>query len=140
MASRRSLFPNAVQLLFAVSVWSVSSAAPSPLAAQGSGISTPPAFAMIKETDIRADMSVMAGDALRGRESGTLDEMRASIYTAEQLAKAGVKPFGEDGTWYQWFNMRRTRISTAASTVRIGGKPFALWTEATPSVLVVGVA
>ncbi|MBL0171702.1 MAG: M28 family peptidase [Gemmatimonadaceae bacterium] len=78
-------------------------------------------------------MLVMAGDGMRGRESGTLDELRASMWTADQLAKAGVKPLGEDGTWFQWFNMRRTRISTAVSTVRIGGRPFALWTEATPT-------
>ena len=29
--------------------------------------------------------------------------------------------------------MRRVRISTVSSSVRIGGKPFALWTEATPT-------
>ena len=104
-----------------------------PLVLGGQAISTPPVYSLIKEAEIKADMYVMAGDAMRGRESGTLDEMRASIYTVDQLTKAGVKPFGEDGTWYQWFNMLRTRISTAASTVRIAGKPFALWTEATPT-------
>jgi hypothetical protein len=55
------------------------------------------------------------------------------MWTADQLAKIGVKPLGEDGTWFQWFNMRRTRISTVSSSVRIGGKPFALWTEAAPT-------
>ena len=83
-----------------------------PLVLGGQAISTPPVYSLIKEAEIKADMYVMAGDAMRGRESGTLDEMRASIYTVDQLTKAGVKPFGEDGTWYQWFNMRRTRIST----------------------------
>ena len=96
-------------------------------------IATPPAISLIKEADLRADMAVMAGDAFRGREAGTLDEMRASMWTADQLAKIGVKPLGEDGTWFQWFNMRRTRISTVSSSVRIGGKSFALWTEATPT-------
>lgn len=115
----------------ALSAWSASSAAQLP--AQSSGIPTPAAYSTIKEADIKADMLVMAGDAMRGREAGTLDELRASIWTADQLAKAGVKPFGEDGTWYQWFNMRRTRISTAASSVRIAGKPFELWTDATPT-------
>jgi hypothetical protein len=96
-------------------------------------IATPAAYALIREADLRADMLAMAGDAMRGRESGTLDEMRASMWTADQLARIGVKPMGEDGTWFQWFNMRRTRISTAASSVRIGGRPFALWTEVTPT-------
>ncbi|MDH5235805.1 MAG: M28 family peptidase, partial [Gemmatimonadota bacterium] len=69
----------------------------------------------------------------RGREAGTLDEMRASVWTADQLARIGVQPFGEEGTWYQWFNVRRTRISTVSSSVRLGGRPFPLWTEATPA-------
>ena len=75
----------------------------------------------------------MAGDALRGREAGTLDEMRASIWTAEQLRKIGLEPLGEEGTYFQWFNMRRTRVSTVGSSVRIGGKPFAMWTDITPA-------
>ena len=104
-----------------------------PSVVQSQSIPTPPAYSLIKEADIKADMLVMASDAMRGRESGTLDEMRASMWTADQLAKAGVKPHGEDGTWFQWFNMRRTRISTTSSSVRIGGRPFAIWTEATPT-------
>jgi hypothetical protein len=98
-----------------------------------SGIPTPPAYATIKEAEIRADMFAMAGDAMRGREGGTLDEMRASMWVGDQYAKIGLKPMGDNGTWYQWFNMRRSRVSTASSSVRIAGKPFALWTEATPT-------
>jgi hypothetical protein len=103
-----------------------------PAAAQ-SGIATPPAYASIKEAEIKADMFAMAGDAMRGREGGTLDEMRASMWVADQFLKYGVKPLGEDGTYFQWFNMRRSRISTASSSVRIGGKALALWSEATPT-------
>lgn len=108
--------------------------APGSAHAQGSiTIPTPGAMALIKEADLKADLFAMAGDAMRGREAGTLDEMRASMWTAEQLRKFGVQPMGDDGTYFQWFNMRRTRISTASSSVRIGGKPFALWTDATPT-------
>jgi len=102
-------------------------------AAASSAIRTPSAMALIKQQELKADLYAMAGDALRGREAGTLDEMRASIWTADQMAAIGVKPFGEAGTWYQWFDVRRTRVSTVSSTVRIGGRPFALWTEATPA-------
>jgi hypothetical protein len=98
-----------------------------------SGVPTPAAYTTIKEADIKADMFAMAGDAMRGREAGTLDEMRASMWVADQFRKYGLTPMGEDGTWFQWFNMRRVRISTVSSSVRIGGKPFALWTEATPT-------
>lgn len=103
------------------------------LEAQVTSVPTPSAIQSIREQELRADLFAMAGDALRGREAGTLDEMRASMWTAEQLRRIGVTPMGEGGTWFQWFNMRRTRISTISSSVRIGGKPFTLWTDITPA-------
>ena len=101
--------------------------------AQSANVQTPAAIQTIREQDLRRDLFTMAGDPLRGREAGTLDEMRASIWTAEQLRKIGLEPMGEEGTFFQWFNMRRTRLSTVASSVRIGGKPFVLWTDITPA-------
>ena len=119
----------AVAVAVRLSVWSVCSVVN--LSAQS--IPTPAAYTTIKEAEIKADMFAMAGDAMRGREAGTLDEMRASMWTADQFAKYGVKPLGDDGTYFQWFNMRRSRVSTAASSVRIAGRPYTLWTEATPT-------
>jgi hypothetical protein len=114
-------------------------ALPALLEAQGaSAVSTPASMAAIREQDLRTDLFAMAGDATRGREAGTLDEMRASMWTADQLRKIGVAPLGEDGTYFQWFNVRRTRVSTSGSNVRIGGKPFALWTDITPASNTVG--
>lgn len=101
-------------------------------------IPTPAAITTIREQDLRADLFAMAGDAMRGREAGTLDEMRASMWTADQLRKIGLQPLGEDGTWFQWFNMRRTRVSTLGSSVRIGGKPFGIWTDIAPASNTVG--
>ena len=107
-------------------------ALPAGLAAQ-SGIATPSAYNTIKEAEIKADLFLLAGDSLRGREAGTLDEMQASMWIGEQFRKTGLLPMGDYGTWFQWFNMRRTRVSTVSSSVRIGGKPLAFWTEVTPT-------
>lgn len=101
-------------------------------------VPTPAAMQTIREQDLRRDLFTMAGDATRGREAGTLDEMRASIWTAEQLRSIGLEPMGEDGTFFQWFNMRRTRVSTLGSSVRIGGKPFTLWADISPASNTVG--
>ena len=110
-----------------------------PAAAQTpAGIPTPAAIQTIREQDLRTDLFAMAGDAMRGREAGTLDEMRASMWTADQLRKIGLQPMGENGTFFQWFNVRRTRVSTAGSSVRIGGKPFVLWADITPASNTVG--
>ena len=91
------------------------------------------AMAAIKEADLKRDLYAMAGDAMRGREAGSLDEMRASIWVAEQLRAIGVKPAAGDGTYFQWWNMRRTRISTAASSVKSAGKPLELWKDVVPT-------
>lgn len=91
------------------------------------------AMAAIKEADLKRDLYAMAGDAMRGREAGSLDEMRASVWLAEQLRAIGVKPAAEDGTYYQWWNMRRTRVSTAASSVKFGGKALELWKDVVPT-------
>jgi hypothetical protein len=103
------------------------------LEAQAAPVPTPAAIQTIREQDLRRDLFTMAGDATRGREAGTLDEMRASMWTAEQLRSIGLDPMGEDGTYFQWFNMRRTRVSTIGSTVRIGGKPFTMWSDISPA-------
>jgi hypothetical protein len=34
----------------------------------------------IREADIKSDIFTLAGDAMRGREAGTLDELRASVW------------------------------------------------------------
>src|SRR5687768_3393195 len=91
-------------LMLAVAVF------PAALGAQP-GIATPSAYGTIRESEIKADLFTLAGDAMRGREAGTLDEMRASMWIADQFRKTGLTPMGDDGTYFQWFNMRRTRVS-----------------------------
>src|SRR6476469_8359570 len=56
----------------------------------------PAAFSAIREADLRRDVGEMASPAMRGREGGTIDEMRASVWVAEQYRKIGLKPMGED--------------------------------------------
>jgi hypothetical protein len=66
---------------------------------------------------------------MRGREGGTVDEMRASIWVAEQYRRIGLKPMGEDGTWFQWFDMTRTRVSVTASRASVGGQAMTLFRD-----------
>jgi hypothetical protein len=80
----------------------------------------------IREADLRRDLFLLGGDGMRGREAGTLDELRASVWIADQLRGIGVQPAGDDGTMMQWWSLRRQRLSSA-STVRIGDRQFAMW-------------
>jgi hypothetical protein len=105
-----------------------------PLGAQTSAAVKPPAaMKAIREQDIKRDLYIMGGDDMRGREAGTLDEMRASMWVAEEMRKIGLVPKGDMGSWFQWWNLRRTRISTTSSSVKMNGRTLALWTDITPA-------
>ena len=75
----------------------------------------------IREADIKADLFTLAGDAMRGREGGTLDELAASVWLAERAREAGMLPAGDNGTYFQFFPLERFRVSPS-SPVNIGGK------------------
>ena len=72
---------------------------------------------------------------MRGREAGTLDELRASAWLAERARAAGLEPAGEDGTYFQFWPMRRA-VTSPASRASYDGMPLDLNTEAvvTPPV------
>ena len=90
--------------------------------------SNPPAIAAITEKDLQTDLYEMAGDHFRGREAGTLDELKASVWWADKLRTAGLKPVGDDGTWFQFFNLKRNRVS-ASSRISIGDHTFQVWKD-----------
>ena len=90
--------------------------------------SLPPALSSITETDLKRDLYEMASDHFRGREAGTLDELKVSMWLANQLRAVGLKPAGDDGTYFQFFSLVRNRISPA-STVSIGNQSFQLWKD-----------
>jgi hypothetical protein len=46
-------------------------------------------------------MNFLASDALRGRGSGTSDELVAATYVGSQLEQYGVEPAGDDGSYLQ---------------------------------------
>jgi len=103
------------------------------LALQGFGqaksADIPPALSAIKETDLKRDIFELAGDSFRGRRAGTEDEMRAAAWVAHKAQEAGLKPAGDDGTYFQFFNMRRTRTADrstllAGNQMLVMGKDF----------------
>src|ERR1700758_1635863 len=71
------------------------------LLAQSKTTMLPPALSAIREADLKKDIFELAGDAFRGRRAGTIDEMRAAAWVAQKAHEAGLKPAGEDGTYFQ---------------------------------------
>lgn len=62
-------------------------------------------------------MNFLASDALRGRGSGTQDELVAATYVGAQLQQYGVEPAGDDGTYVQRATLIR-QIVTAPPQLR----------------------
>src|SRR4051794_1861501 len=89
---------------------------------------TPPGLGAIRASDLRADLLVLAADSFRGREAGTVDELRAAAWIADRARALGLAPAGDDGTFFQFFPMRRIRISDL-SRAALGGEPLPLWRD-----------
>ena len=82
------------------------------------------------------DLEYLASDALQGRNtagatgSGIADGRSpgfdaAAAYVVKRLQAAGLTPMGDDGTFYQRFEVRESRVDTDAAALEIGGTRFA---------------
>ena len=99
------------------------------VACSPSNTNNPPALSSITEQDLRKDLFAQAGKEFRGRDGGTIDELRAAMWTARRMQEEGFEPAGDDSTFFQFFSLMRHRISPA-STIRIGTTNLVLWKEA----------
>jgi hypothetical protein len=75
------------------------------------------------------DLYYLASDSMRGRRAGTLDEFRAAAWIAQQAQKEGLKPAGDDGTYFQYFPLLRT-VTSDNSEIKINGNNLRLWKDA----------
>ncbi|MGE0440187.1 MAG: M28 family peptidase [Gemmatimonadales bacterium] len=69
-----------------------------------------------------ATTSVLSADSMEGRDTGSPGYLRAARIVARRLEAAGLKPLGDDGTWFQSVPMTETRIVSA--TITVGGRPI----------------
>nr|WP_315256328.1 M28 family peptidase [uncultured Flavobacterium sp.] len=87
-----------------------------------------PLVAAITVKDLKSDLYQMAGDHFNGREAGTLDELKVSMWLANKAKEAGMSPAGDDGTFFQFFDLYRHQI-TSNTKFKIGQKEYKLWSE-----------
>jgi hypothetical protein len=57
----------------------------------------------------------MAGDSLAGRDTGSEGYRKAAAYVVQQFRRAGLKPAGENGEWYQSVKLHSVRLRTDQS-------------------------
>jgi len=89
------------------------------------GAAMPALAAGPKDPDTRAwwaTTAELSGDAMEGRDTGSAAYERAAKLVAYKFAGAGLKPAGENGSWFQSVPMGEIAIASAEASV--GGRPL----------------
>lgn len=60
-----------------------------------------PTTAAINETDLRTRLYIFADDSMQGRQAGRIGNQKGNAYIARELARLGVEPAGDHGSYYQ---------------------------------------
>ncbi|HKH94587.1 MAG TPA: M28 family peptidase [Gemmatimonadaceae bacterium] len=60
-----------------------------------------PTGAAITPADLMSRLYPFADDSMMGREAGTRGNVLATDYVAREMARIGLRPAGENGTWFQ---------------------------------------
>jgi len=106
----RRIAATALIVLFAGALPVVGAQAPAP--------ATGVAFAKISEGDAKEWLTYLSSDALQGREVFTEGYGLAAAYVADRLKDWGIKPLGDDGTYFQNVKLKGYQVKRN-STVTI---------------------
>ena len=90
--------------------------------------SNPPGLNLIRSEDLKKDLYTFAGAPFKGRSAGTIDELNASVWLADQYRAIGLKPAGDNGTYFQFFSLVRKQLAHN-STIEINDRPLQLWKD-----------
>ncbi len=72
-------------------------------------------YGSIKAADLRIHDTILSSDSLEGRETSYPGQEKAAQYIASQFMKAGLKPIGDNGTYFQHFDLDLTRTDDATN-------------------------
>jgi hypothetical protein len=81
-----------------------------------------PAAPVIQDADTQAWWaltSALSGDDMEGRDTGSAAYERAAHYVADQYAKAGLKPAGDNGTWFQTVPLHEVSLPKADVAIAV---------------------
>ena len=83
-------------------------------------------FDSITAESCRPVLEYLAGDECAGRGTGQPGYQKAAEYMAARFKEAGLKPIGDDGTYFQMVPFRRAAPDHAKSALSVEGKPLRL--------------
>ena len=71
------------------------------------------------------DVRYLASEEMRGRGTGSPELERAAEYIAEEFAAAGLEPAGENGTFFQSFEVTTGAVAGENNEYAVGGTAYA---------------
>src|SRR5215471_612501 len=71
-------------------------------------------------------VKALGNDGLQGRDTGSEGYRKAAAYVVEQFQRAGLKPAGDNGGWYQTVPLRALRLRTDRSEISLVRKDGAV--------------
>jgi len=65
---------------------------------------------------LRNHLSILADDSMRGRETAMPGQKKAARYLASQYRQLGLKPIGDNGSYFQHFDVNATKTDSVVFT------------------------
>ncbi len=111
--------PHALPLVAFLAAACAGGQAPTTKASPGTAVPS------VSPATLKTDLTAFADDSMEGREAGTPGNFRGTTWIAAQAQKLGLKPGGENGTWFQVLPLKERGVDPA-STLTAGGASFAI--------------
>ncbi|GLC24327.1 M28 family metallopeptidase [Roseisolibacter agri] len=87
-----------------------------------------PTAAPITAADLMTRLYIFADDSMMGRDAGTLGNQKGNAYIERELRRLGLRPAGENGTYFQTVPFVRRSIDPA-TTITAGGETLRYGTD-----------
>jgi hypothetical protein len=86
--------------------------------------------AAINETDLKERLYAVAHDSMIGRATGTIGHIKVTDYIAAEMKRLGLRPAGDNGTYFQSVPFVKRVIKDAS--VAVDGRSFKVWDDFVP--------
>ncbi len=92
-----------------------------------------PTVPAINANDLRTRLYGFAHDSMMGRRIGELGNVKGTDYIAREFKRLGLKPAGDDGTYFQTLPWGPVSFDSASSKLSAGGTPLTATLEWVPT-------
>lgn len=83
-----------------------------------------PAPSRIRAEQLARDLEYLSSDALQGRNTFSAGFESAAAFLARRLSRAGLKPLGDQGSFFQYYNVVEESADTGSAYLEVEGRRF----------------